>query len=128
MPVRQHPAAFPPPAYSARRPPRTPRTAPDRTGKRAQAPAQPPHRRARCILRTGVHKNAILRNITGHLSAFLAYFAYCPGEVSTFKAPEAVFVDTCPAGATDPVTIIRHLRLNRGPYRHQPYGLLAKIE
>ena len=47
------------------------------------------------ILRTGVHEIAILRVFSGHLSAFWAVFGCFAGEVSTFIAPEADFVDTC---------------------------------
>ena len=44
---------------------------------------------------TGVHEIAILRVISGHLSAFWAVFGCFAWEVSTFIAPEADFVDTC---------------------------------
>ena len=46
-------------------------------------------------MRTGVHEIAILRDILGHLSAFWALFGGFRGEVSTFFAPKADFMDTC---------------------------------
>ena len=47
------------------------------------------------IPKTGVHKNAIVRNIYGHLSGFKAEIGYLSVQVSTFFAPEGDFLDTC---------------------------------
>ena len=44
---------------------------------------------------TGVQKYAILCDICGYLSGFLADNGCIAGEVSTYIAKEAVFVDTC---------------------------------
>jgi hypothetical protein len=49
----------------------------------------------RLPLPIGVQQIAILRVFPVHLSAFWAVFACFPGEVSTFIAPVADFVDTC---------------------------------
>lgn len=46
----------------------------------------------------GVQKNAILRDISGHLSRFLGEMRCFRGQVPTFIAPVAVFLDTCLAG------------------------------
>ena len=64
-------------------------------GSRALGAAAASAESTGCCYLTGVHEIAILRDIFGHLSVFWALFGGFLGEVSTFIAPVAVFVDTC---------------------------------